>query len=296
MSDSDNRFVTVHTLANRFEADVLLHALEQESIPVLERSFEETAYDGLFVSQRGYGWLQVPESHEAKARELIARVLGDLESRRLYEDPEQIDPYLWEQLAEADPADVCVRAIAQYDPKTRVYLVPFLSGSCGCSVEERSIVVRSGRLHRASHFEFYLVILHYLLESTSYPLSGNWVGEKDIPGGELFFRGPHQFPTGPLLKLFGRDRELFRRAAESLGGSPVPMGDAAYRLWPFPRTPMLFVLWEGDDELEPALHVRFDETVVRQLLTLDTLWALVNVVCRNMKWTARELMAKEEAS
>lgn len=289
MNDTDERFVTVHTLANRFEADLLVQALEQEDIPVLLRGFEETAYDGLFVSQRGWGWLQVPEDFEARARELIARVSREVESRGLYEDPGQIDPYLWEQLAEADPNAVCVRAVVQFDAASRTYLVPFLNASCACSVEQRSIETRTGRLHRASHFEHYLTILHYLLESSLQPLSGKWISEKDIPGGELFFRGPHQFPTGPLLKLFGRNRELFRRAAEALGGSSVPMGDAAFRLWPLPRVPILFVLWEGDDEFEPALHVRFDETVATQLLTLDTIWALVNVVSRNLRGAAKEL-------
>jgi hypothetical protein len=95
-----------------------------------------------------------------------------------------------------------------------------------------------------------------------------------------------------LLSIFGRDRELFCRAAESLGGSPVPMGDAAYRLWPFPRVPILFVLWEGDDEFEPALHVRFDASVSSQLLTLDTLWALVNVVSRNLRGAAKEILPR----
>ncbi len=290
MSIPNERFVTVHTLSNRFEADLLTQALEQEDIPVLVRGFEDTAYDGLFVRQTGWGWLQVPEDLEARAREVIGRVGPDLERRGLYEDPEEIDPYLWEQLEEADPHAVCVRAMVQYDIGSRTYLVPFLNASCACDVAQRAITPATGTVHRAGHFELYLVILHYLLEASAVPLSGKWISEKDIPGGELFFRGPHQFPTAPLLKLFGRDRDLFRKAAESLGGAPVPMGDAAYRLWPLPRVPVLFVLWEGDEEFEPALHIRFDATVASQLLTLDTLWALVNVVSRNLRGAAKALL------
>lgn len=290
MTGSDERFVTVHTLANRFEADVLTQALEQENIPVLFRGFEDTAYDGLFVKERGWGWLQVPEAMEAKAREVIARITKDLEHRGLYEDPNEVDPYLWDQLAEADPNTTCVRSMVQYNAESRSYLVPFLNATCACSLEQRTIEVKTGTLYRATHFELYLVILHYLLEANPQPLSGNWVSEKDIPGGELFFRGPHQFPTAPLLKLFGQDKELFRKASESLGGAPVPMGDAAFRLWPLPRVPMLYVLWEGDDEFEPAMHVRFDATVSTQLLTLDTIFALVNVVSRNLRGAAKALL------
>jgi hypothetical protein len=72
---SERPWVRIHTLENRFEADLLLHALEQEGIPVRLRTYEETAYDGLFVLQRGWGALFVPGDCEDSARELIRRVL-----------------------------------------------------------------------------------------------------------------------------------------------------------------------------------------------------------------------------
>jgi len=72
----ESRWVRLHTVGNRFEADLLLHALEQEGIPVRLRTYEETPYDGLFVPQRGWGALFVPEENEEAARELIHRVLA----------------------------------------------------------------------------------------------------------------------------------------------------------------------------------------------------------------------------
>jgi hypothetical protein len=76
--ESENRerpWVRVHTAGNRFEADLLGHALEQESIPFRLRLYEETAYDGLFVPQQGWGALFVPEGDEEKARDVIKRVM-----------------------------------------------------------------------------------------------------------------------------------------------------------------------------------------------------------------------------
>ncbi len=65
----------VHTVGNRFEADLLVHALEQEGIPVRLRTYEETPYDGLFVPQRGWGALFVPEEDEEKTRDLVKRLM-----------------------------------------------------------------------------------------------------------------------------------------------------------------------------------------------------------------------------
>ena len=72
---SGRSWVCVHTLANRFEGDLLLQALNQEQIPVLLRTYEETAYDGLFVPQKGWGDLLVPGEYEDAARDLIRGIL-----------------------------------------------------------------------------------------------------------------------------------------------------------------------------------------------------------------------------
>lgn len=71
--------VRIHTAENRFEADLLTQALQQEHVPVLVRRFEETAYDGLFVAQMGWGALLVPADCEKTARSLISRILQSAE-------------------------------------------------------------------------------------------------------------------------------------------------------------------------------------------------------------------------
>jgi hypothetical protein len=64
-------FVKIATVNDRFEADVLRDALEKEQIPVLIRSFQDTSFNGIFIPQKGWGVVEVPEEHSAQARELI---------------------------------------------------------------------------------------------------------------------------------------------------------------------------------------------------------------------------------
>ncbi len=295
MTDDDRRFVPVHTLSNRFEADALLGALEQEGIPTLLRSFEETPYDGLFVSQRGWGLIMVPEELQSEAREIVESLGKEIEQKRLYTDPEDVDPLLWEALRGRDPATISANAMVRFDEARRAYRVPFLDIELLCFLDEGRIEpARSSDHHRLS-FELVLAVLHYLLEAQMKPLLGEWVSEKDVPGGELFFRGPHAIPTDRLLSVFGMNPELFRLAAERLGGTPVPMGDAGYRLWAFPRVPVLFLLWKGHDEFEPVLHVRFDRGITEQIQTLDTLWGLMNVVCRSLRSAGKSILEEGNA-
>jgi len=63
--------VKVFTLKNRFEADIIKGELEKERIPVLIRSFRDTAYDGIYIPQKGWGEIRVPEKDKKKATEII---------------------------------------------------------------------------------------------------------------------------------------------------------------------------------------------------------------------------------
>ena len=64
-------FVPVKVAENSFEVDTVKAALEAEGIPVLVRLFEDTAYDGIYVSQKGWGHVEVPQSAKEKADKII---------------------------------------------------------------------------------------------------------------------------------------------------------------------------------------------------------------------------------
>jgi len=283
-------FIVIHTLSNRFEADLLAHALEEEHVPVMLKTFEETPYDGLFVKQRGWGCLMVPDDLAFDATRIIQPLIEEIESRGLYVDPSKVDPLLWETLRQSDPQVISSNAQVRYDSSLAAYVIPFLDVELLCFPERESMEIRDSNCCHKLNFEFYLITLHYLLEAQQQGLTGNWIGEKDIPGGELFFRGHHKFSTERLVEFFGGRPDLFSAASEKLNGIKVKMGDSAYRFWPFPRIPVLFVLWEGDEEFEPSLQIRFDGSINLQLQKLDAVWAMVHVVCMGLHAAGKSLM------
>jgi hypothetical protein len=65
------------TLDNQFQADLLTDALEKRDIPFLVREYKDTAYDGLFVTQKGWGTVMVDPVHLTEAK-TITKALFDL--------------------------------------------------------------------------------------------------------------------------------------------------------------------------------------------------------------------------
>ena len=192
----------------------------------------------------------------------------------------QPDPLLWAQLERENPDAICRRALVGYN-REKGFLLPFLSQTFGILPGNRDIVALERSVPQLISFELGLIILTYLLRAKPISLAGEMVNEKQIPGGETFFRGPHLLPTGSMEDRFGDDREAFLRAGKKLKGAVIRSGDAGICLPVFPRVPMMLILWEADAEFPARITVAFDSTISRHL-PLDIIWATVHIVAKCM--------------
>jgi hypothetical protein len=68
------QWVKVGTVENRFEGDRISQVLEEARIPFLIKSFLDTAYDGLYIPQKGWGIVMVSEKDKEEAERLISEV------------------------------------------------------------------------------------------------------------------------------------------------------------------------------------------------------------------------------
>ena len=55
-------YVRTATLENENEARLLVSILKDRGVPHLLRSYHDTAFDGLFQSQKGWGSISAPET------------------------------------------------------------------------------------------------------------------------------------------------------------------------------------------------------------------------------------------
>lgn len=75
-SDRNLEYIKIVTLENGIEAQLVGSILDQRNIPYRIRSYHDTAYDGLFQFQKGWGKLLAPRSH----RQEILAVVEDVRS------------------------------------------------------------------------------------------------------------------------------------------------------------------------------------------------------------------------
>ena len=183
----------------------------------------------------------------------------------------------WERLAAIDPLSLAARTQFRPAPEGGL-LFPFLDAEVMVDPTARRLQRQKGG--RWEVFDDPLlelaVVLYLITVQDVYPLGRDIVGPNDLKEGH-FFRGPHEFKTAPLIDRFGNNPAGFRQAAAALSGEPVAMADAAFRLKPFPRVHLYYLLWEGDEEFPPRLTILFERSI-EKVLAADAIWALVNRV------------------
>ena len=64
-------FIKIAVIENVIEAQILESILEEQNIPYRIRSFYDTAYDGLFQMQLGWGEIYAPAEYKQEIIEII---------------------------------------------------------------------------------------------------------------------------------------------------------------------------------------------------------------------------------
>jgi hypothetical protein len=188
-----------------------------------------------------------------------------------------IDKVYFQDLSEQDPNDVCRRAGCKYCDGNGFYTLSVWGDEYAIYPHESRIDRIANNVHSPHDF-FYLFIIYYLLKSKNIEPSGEWISEKDIPGGVTFFRGPHEIPTRLICRQYKNDIEAFRKKCKQLQGLPMDMADAAYRFEITPRIPVSVLYWAGDDDFPPEAKILYDRTISEHLAT-DIIFALAVEIC-----------------
>ena len=67
-------YVKAAVLENEFEAQLLDSILTERAIPHALISYHDTAYNGLYQTQLGWGYLSAPEDREVEIKEILAEI------------------------------------------------------------------------------------------------------------------------------------------------------------------------------------------------------------------------------
>jgi hypothetical protein len=181
----------------------------------------------------------------------------------------------WQELAELNPEDVCHRSKAEWNAAESSYVLPVFGDYLFIAPEKRTIrgnsLISDILLNELPHYSR-IPALHYLVNARDISPTGNLINPREVDGGQIFTQGTYMLPLERITENYGSGTEDFLEKGRALNGETIEYGDASLRLFPFPRVPVILILWQDDPEFPARAEVLFDETCSRHLPT-SVLWA-----------------------
>jgi len=185
------------------------------------------------------------------------------------------DQLAWALLEDKEPGMICKMADVQHDFTANKFIIQSFGQEILVDPSNYTITSHTPLgeklLHGLDHF-FDLAVLWYLGRAKNIPLSSRMISPASLSGGEIFQRGTHVLPLDKIATKYANDIESFYKMGQELGGQQLEHGDASLRLHPFPRVPVTFILWKGDEEFPARADMFFDSTCEQHLPT-DVIWS-----------------------
>lgn len=190
----------------------------------------------------------------------------------------------WDILLELDAKDVTANAKASFNSCDSTYALTCFGQDVRISLKDRMIYSKSrpGTLLVTSLGDYSrLSILRYLIHAIDLPLSGQLVRPSDLPGGDIFTKGAHILPLDRVAAYFSNNDNGFLMVGKSLGGTQGDYGDLSLNILPFPRVPVVLIIWFGDEEFPSTASLLFDSSCVSHL-PADIIWSTSMMVIEMM--------------
>ena len=210
--------------------------------------------------------------------------MAELKDKDIQNNKEEVPFAHYEALFRAlDPDEAALRCGVPFE--NGAFTVTLLGEAYVITWPEYTISADNPKAFGLKNIPTQTFLLRYLLEGKK---AGPWLSFKtfrEMPWGEMYIK-PY---TGRVLTraafTFGTRVNAFRAAAEKMGATKLPHGDAGYQFDFVGPYRMQILVWEGDDEFPPNAQVLYSDNFAEGFAAEDRVVAgdiLISTIKANM--------------
>jgi hypothetical protein len=124
-----------------------------------------------------------------------------------------------------------------------------------------------------------ILILHYLNNAKKEELTGELIAYQEIPSARFYLSSFNARSKDPFIAAFGENQDKLPGAAQELfAAQSASLGDVSVTIQAFPKIPVTFVIWQGDEEFPPNGTILFDSSIKDDLLSAEDISELVSMM------------------
>jgi hypothetical protein len=166
--------------------------------------------------------------------------------------------------------------LSKYSGKSASITLDYLGQTYQIQLADMEFTAKSGELLT---YRDKLIMLHYLNSAKHNPLGGKLINFKELPEGLVYYPTFIKRTIKPLIENFAPNPSRLLSVSQKLGGKISVMGDFSVELNALPYVPIVFIFWQGDEELPTEGNILFDNSISDYLPTED-----ITVLCEIIVW------------
>lgn len=171
----------------------------------------------------------------------------------------------WKKVISLEPKNVVSNALVEF--KEECYFIPMLDEIYSVNPKEKKIYLQEE--NELVEGSLGVLLLHYIINTKPVRLTNRLITYRELEGGNVYYDAFKNSTIDLIKQKFSNDLELFKKASLKLGGRKVSLGEMSFEFRFFPRISLIYVLWEGDEEISGNANILFDSSIGSQMHTED---------------------------
>ena len=124
-----------------------------------------------------------------------------------------------------------------------------------------------------------ILIVHYLNNAKKEDLTEELIAYQEIPSARFYLSAFNARSRDPFIAAFGENPDKLPVVAQELfAAQRASMGDVSVTIQAFPKIPITFIIWQGDEEFPPNGTILFDSSIKHNLLSAEDISELVSII------------------
>lgn len=167
--------------------------------------------------------------------------------------------YAKKSFAKADPNKMALFSNSQYDEENSLFKIKCMDMNLFIKYPSGEIFYENKTRLNKTALE--ILIIRFLTNANPVGETNKYITFKEIDGGHVYYPAFFKTSIKRLIDKFGNNIKEFEEAMNKIGATKLNMGDSSYKIRFINDTYIVYVVWEGDEEMESSGNILFDSNI-----------------------------------
>ncbi|MEG2786512.1 MAG: DUF3786 domain-containing protein [Romboutsia sp.] len=188
--------------------------------------------------------------------------------------------HIIKKFANSDISTISKLSNSPYDPNNNYFKMKFLNNTLYIKHPTGEVIFEDGKtLYDVS---MKILIIRFLVNANENTKeTKKYISYKEIEGGYIYYPNFKERTISFFIKKYGNNLKLFEEQMKSIEATKLNLGDTSYKVRFINDTYIAFILWEGDDELQPSGNILFDSSV-KSYFNAEDLAIIPDIILKNL--------------